>query len=55
VQRIAWKAQQRLCARYRRLLSRGKEKNKTVVAIARELAAFVWAISREEQPLATAV
>ena len=54
VQRIAWKAQERLCARYRHLLSRGKEKNKIVVAIARELAAFVWAISREERPLASA-
>lgn len=50
VQRIAWKAQERLCARYRHLLSRGKEKNKTIVAIARELGAFVWAISREMQP-----
>ena len=47
--RIAWKAQERLCARYRRFLSRGKEKNKTVVAIARELAAFVWDIAREQQ------
>jgi transposase len=54
VQRIAWKAQERLCARYRRFLSRGKEPNKTIVAIARELAAFAWAISREEQPLAVA-
>jgi transposase len=53
VQRIAWKAQERLCARYRRLVGRGKEKNKTVVAIARELAAFVWAISREQKLLAT--
>lgn len=51
IQRIAWKAQERLCGRYRRLLSRGKEKNKTIVAIARELAAFVWAISRDEQAL----
>ena len=44
VQRIAWLAQERLCARYRKLVARGKNKNRTVVAIARELAGFVWAI-----------
>lgn len=54
VQRIAWKAQERLCAKYRRLVGRGKEKNKTVVAVARELAAFAWAITHEQQLLAAA-
>lgn len=41
---ISWRAQQRLHARYRKLLGRGKDKNKVVVAVARELLAFVWEI-----------
>jgi transposase len=43
---IAWKAQVRLCKRYRQLTARGKHANQVVVAIARELAAFMWAIAR---------
>lgn len=43
---IAWKAQVRLCKRYRRLAARGKHVNQVVTAIAREIAAFVWAIAR---------
>ncbi len=39
-----WKAQGRLCQRYRRLIARGKNANQ--VAIAREMAAFVWASAR---------
>jgi transposase len=49
VQRIAWRAQERLCAKYRKLLARGKNRNKAVTAVARELAGFVWAIGREAQ------
>jgi transposase len=44
---IAWKAQVRLCKRYRRLVAKGKHPNVVVVAIARELAAFLWAIARQ--------
>lgn len=44
---IAWKAQQRLHRRYHRLAARGKAHNKACVAVARELAGFIWAISRE--------
>jgi len=44
VRGIAWQAQVRLCARFRRLRARGKHQNTTVTAIARELAAFLWAI-----------
>lgn len=44
---IAWQAQTRLCARYRRLTARKLPTNKVVIAIARELAGFVWAIARE--------
>ncbi len=47
VREIAWKAQLRLCARYRRLSNKGKTKQLIVTAIARELAAFMWAIARE--------
>jgi transposase len=36
IQDISWKAQVRLCTRYRRLLARGKHANQVVVAIARE-------------------
>ena len=44
---IAWKAQQRLCKRYSRLMKRGKHRNLVVAAIAREMIAYIWAISRE--------
>jgi transposase len=52
VQDLAWKAQVRLCGRYRRLAARGKEHQKTVVAIARELVAFLWATARLVGPQA---
>jgi len=42
---IAWKAQQRLSGRFARLRGRGVQINKVCVAVARELAAFVWAIA----------
>lgn len=44
---IAWKAQLRLCARFRRLVAKGKPKQVVTTAIARELAGFMWAIDRE--------
>ncbi len=47
VNAIAWKAQVRLHARFRRLVGRGKPKNVAVVAVARELLAFAWAIAQE--------
>ncbi len=45
VRAIAWKAQTRLCQRYRQMLARGKLKPVIVTAIARELAGFVWRIA----------
>ncbi|TDY16749.1 transposase [Paraburkholderia sp. BL6665CI2N2] len=42
----AWDAQMRLCRRYRKLVARGKQKNIAVVAVARELAGFIWDISQ---------
>jgi transposase len=41
---IAWKAQVRLCGRYRRLLARGKKRQVAVTAVARELLGFIWDI-----------
>ena len=51
VRDIAWKAQVRLCARYRRLSATGKKLPVVVAAIAREMAAFLWAIGREVAPV----
>jgi transposase len=47
IQDISWKAQARLCKRYRRLIARGKHANQVVVAIARELVGFMWAIAKQ--------
>jgi transposase len=52
VRDIAWKAQIRLCARYRRLTAAGKKKPVVVAAVAREMAAFLWAIGRSMAPAA---
>ena len=46
---IAWKAQLRLSSKFKRLLARRVMKNKCVVAIARELTGFVWAIAQQVQ------
>ena len=40
---IADKAQQRLCRRFRQLTAKDKPAGKVVVAVARELAGFIWA------------
>jgi transposase len=48
----AWKAQERLCRRYRKLARAGKPANVVTAAIARELAGFVWAIAKQAQPSA---
>lgn len=50
VREIAWKAQIRLCARYRKLVMAGKAKTVVVTAVAREMAAFLWAIGQEVAP-----
>jgi transposase len=47
IQDLSWKAQVRLCKRYRRLIARGKHANQVVVAIARELVGFMWAIAKQ--------
>ena len=45
VREIAWKAQTRLCQRYRHMMAKGKLRQVVVTAIARELAGFVWSIA----------
>jgi transposase len=49
VRDIAWKAQERLCRRYRKLAHAGKLKTVITAAIARELSGFVWAIAKQTQ------
>jgi len=46
VREIAWKAQHRLYRRYRALIRKGKLKTIAITAVARELAGFIWAVSR---------
>ena len=52
VRAIAWKAQIRLCARYRRLTAAGKKRPLVIAAIAREMAAFLWALAQHVAPAA---
>jgi transposase len=47
VRRIAWEAQKRLNKRMYHLLQAGKNRNKTVIAMARELAGFIWSVGQE--------
>jgi transposase len=46
IQDLAWRAQRRLCGRYRALKARRLHQNTVCVAVARELAGFIWAIAR---------
>ncbi|HZN24806.1 MAG TPA: IS110 family transposase [Burkholderiales bacterium] len=48
---LGWKAQLRLTGRFARLRARGLHHNKICVAIARELAGFVWAVARQATQL----
>ena len=50
VREIAWKAQVRLCRRYRKLMAVGKRQTVVTTAIAREMAAFLWAIGCAIEP-----
>ena len=47
---IAWRAQKRLCGRYRSLIQAGKNQKLVCVAIARELVGFIWDVVRHEMP-----
>jgi transposase len=44
IKEIAWKAQQRLHERYRKLLAKGKNKGVVMTAVGREFLGFIWAI-----------
>jgi transposase len=46
IQAVSWKAHARLCQRDRKLLAREKYANQVVVAGARELVGFMWAIAK---------
>lgn len=54
VRELSWRAQNRLNYRFKRLSARGINRNKVVVATARELCAFVWelhaVVTREQAP-----
>ena len=52
---IAWKAQVRLCGRFRKMVARGKKHQTVVCATARELCAFMWAIAREVTTISSPV
>ena len=54
VRDIAWKAQVRLTARYRALQRGGKLQVVALTAVARELAAFVWAVGQAATTAAAA-
>jgi transposase len=49
VREISWKAQHRLHSRFMKLVSAGKHRNVAMMAVARELLGFVWAIGKEVQ------
>ena len=51
---VAWKARLRLRARHRRLVAAGKGASLVTAAVARETAAFAWAIARQVRPAAAA-
>lgn len=57
IKSISWKAQHRLNLKFRRLTGRGKLSQVAVVAVARELLGFMWAIAqqvKQEEKLARA-
>jgi transposase len=55
IRAVAWKAQVRLSSRYRKLIAAGKSAPKAIVAVARELVGFIWAIARLVEPKAASM
>jgi transposase len=49
VRLISWKAQNRLHTRYKRLMARRLQRNKVMVAVARELCGFIWELLRTQE------
>lgn len=52
VRTISWKAQHRLHRRYWHMSAQCKSPQRIIVAVARELAGFIWAIGQQQQLLA---
>ncbi|WP_371923139.1 hypothetical protein [Agarivorans sp. TSD2052] len=50
LQQRSWQAQQRLCRRFAQLKHRGKEHNKVVTAVARELLGYIRDIAQRFDP-----
>lgn len=48
---ISWEAQQRLCRRLTHFTENNKPRNKAIVALARELAGFIWSLGQVSQLL----
>ena len=58
VKELSWRMQNRLHKRYVKLKMRGKHENKCIVAIARELVAFIWELQNKcslEMPAESAI
>src|SRR6266496_727249 len=49
VRALSWKAQNRLHQRYCRLMARRLQRNKVMVAVARELCGFIWELLRSQE------
>ncbi len=47
IKEISWKAQVRLCGRFRKLMAKRMNHNRVKTAIARELSGFMWAVAKE--------
>lgn len=47
VKELSWRMQKRLNSRYVKLKMRGKRENKCIVAVARELVAFIWELQNK--------
>lgn len=50
IKELSWRAQNRLCKKYRRMRARGLHENKAATAIARELCAFLWELQVKVLP-----
>jgi transposase len=50
---ISWNAQKRLCQRMKHLVDQKKTWNKMIIALARELAGFIWSVGQVSQLLAS--
>lgn len=50
VRAIAWKAQTRLHRRCRKMIAKGKKPTVVIIAMARELAGFIWAAGQAVAP-----